>query len=352
MEKQDKTTEEQENSDGLYEHYAFTIDKKQDPLRLDKFLLNRIEKISRTKIQRAIQLGAVVVNDKTVKSNYKIRPSDEISVLFPKPPGQFEIIPEDIPLDIVYEDDDLMVIHKPPGLVVHPGVGNRTGTLVNALAFYFKDRQLPVKEGNFLDRPGIVHRIDKDTSGLMLIAKTDVAVTHLSKQFFDHTVHRRYQAIVWGNFDEKEGTIDEYIGRDPNNRMVIKVFPDKDFGKKSVTHYKVIDDMYYVSLVECRLETGRTHQIRAHMKSLGHPLFNDERYGGDRIIKGTVFSKYKSFVLKNFKICPRQALHAKELGFIHPTTGENMMFVSELPKDMSDCLDRWRAYLNTRKELM
>ena len=309
-----------------------------------------MEKLSRNRIQNACKAGAVLVNDKPVKSNYKIRPKDNIKIVLPKPPVEnTSIIPEDIPLDIRYEDDDLMIVYKPPGMVVHPGTGNRSGTLVNALAYYLQNADLPVMEGNQLDRPGLVHRIDKDTSGLLVIAKTEFAMTHLAKQFFDHSIEREYIALVWGNFDETKGTITGHIGRHPRDRKKMHVFPDEDFGKHAVTHFEVIQDYYYVSLVNCRLETGRTHQIRVHMSNLNHPLFNDEKYGGSSIVKGTVFSKYKQFVHNCFKLLPRQALHAKSLGFIHPRTKEFVKFEADLPQDFSETIEKWNAYLNSRK---
>lgn len=290
-----------------------------------------------------------MVNDKQVKPNYKVRPKDVIKVVLPKHADSPDhIIPEDIPLDIVYEDDHLLVINKAAGLVVHPGTGNHTGTLVNALVYHFKSKNLPVMEGNTNDRPGLVHRLDKDTTGLMVIAKTESAMTHLAKQFFDHSIERSYQALVWSGFEQESGTIEGHIGRHPTERIKMHVFADGEEGKHATTHYKVIDDYYYVSLVECRLETGRTHQIRVHMNHVGHPVFNDDRYGGDRIRKGTVYSKYRRFVENCFELCPRQALHAKSLGFIHPETSEAMRFESELPADMVAAIERWRAYFDTK----
>lgn len=340
------TEEEKE----YFEHYRIVADPKQQPLRLDKFLVNRIERTTRNRVQNAISSGAVRVNDKQVKSNYKVRPGDTITVVLPKPLKTHEIIPENIPLNVVFEDKDLLVINKPPGLVVHPGIGNRTGTLVNALAYHFK--HLPIMEGNEPDRPGIVHRIDKNTSGLMVIAKSEFAMSHLAKQFFDHTIQRRYVAIVWSEPHENEGILDLNIGRHERNRIEMATYPkDGDIGKVAITHFKVLERLYYVSLVECKLETGRTHQIRVHMKYNGNPVFNDERYGGNRIMKGTVYSKYRRFVENCFDLLPRQGLHAKSLGFIHPTTGEEMFFESDLPEDMQKCLDKWRNYLDGRKTL-
>jgi len=335
----------------LYEHHEFIADPGQTPLRIDKFLQMKLKDFSRNKIQNAIHAGYVTVNDEEVKPNQKIKPGHVVRVFYHKPYKGRSVMPEDIPLDIRYEDDDLMVVHKPPGMVVHPGVGNPNGTLVNALAFYLKDKDIPVKKGNETDRPGLVHRIDKDTSGLLVIAKTDKAMEHLSRQFFDHTTKRNYLALVWGNFDEKQGTIEGNIGRHPNQRMKRTVFPEGEDGKNATTHFKVIEDLYYVTLVECTLETGRTHQIRVHMKYKGHPIFSDKVYGGNAIVKGTVFSKYKQFVDNCFKILPRQALHARSLGFIHPTTGEEMFFEADLPDDFQDCLDKWRKYVTSRKQL-
>jgi 23S rRNA pseudouridine1911/1915/1917 synthase len=340
-------------NDGMYEHHRITIDKGQSQTRIDKFLLDRISQVSRNKIQNAIRAGSVRVDGQEVKPNYKIRPLQTIVVVLPTAPSDGYIEPQEIPLNVVYEDDDVMVINKQPGLVVHPGLGNHDHTLVNALAWYFKEKQLPIKAGNQPDRPGLVHRIDKDTSGLMVIAKNDYAMTHLAKQFFDHSIDRTYWALVWGQPEEMAGTIDMPVGRNPRDRMLMHVFTDgNDEGKQAITHYKVIEPMYYVSLVECKLETGRTHQIRIHMKHLGHTLFQDERYGGDEILKGTIFTKYKQFVLNCFKVMTRQALHAKTLGFTHPTTGERMFFESELPEDFSQVLQKWREYLNTRKSLL
>lgn len=312
-------------------------------------------KTSRNRIQNAIKANAILVNNEVVKANYKIRPNDVVTLKLDRPPHEHTgVVPENIPLDIRYEDDDLLIVHKPAGLVVHPGVGVRSGTLVNALAYYFQSLDLPIKAGNESDRPGLVHRIDKDTSGLLVVAKTDAAMTHLSKQFFDHTTERRYWALVWGEPDEEEGTIEGDIGRDPRHPMLRKVFTENDTGtgKHAITHYKVLERLYYVSLLECRLETGRTHQIRIHMKHSGHPLFGDVRYGGDRVVKGTVFTKYRQFVDNCLKMMPRQSLHAKSLGFIHPTTGEKMYFESELPEDFRSVLEKWRNYVNGRRELM
>jgi 23S rRNA pseudouridine1911/1915/1917 synthase len=342
-----------EPSDELYEHQRITCDKNQSSIRIDKFLIDKLDKVSRSRIQNAISIGCILVNEKPVKSNYKIRPGDEISLVLPSNPNESEdLMPENIPLDIHYEDEHLMVINKPPGLVVHPGVGNHSGTLVNALLFHFQQHQLPVMKGNSADRPGLVHRIDKDTSGLILIAKNDYAMTHLSKQFYDHTIDREYVALVWGDVKSEKGTITGNIGRHEKDRLQMTVFQDEVLGKHAVTHYEVIEKMYYVTMVKCKLETGRTHQIRVHMKHIGHTLFNDERYGGDRILKGTLYSKYKQFVDNCFSIMPRQALHARSLGFVHPTTGQNMFFETPIPDDFNRLLDKWRAYVASRKEVL
>ena len=332
----------EKNDDNLYEHHSFTADKGQAPLRIDKYLMNRIENATRNKIQAAAKDGSIYVNDVQVKQNYKVKPLDVIRVLFEHPPFENLLTPEDIPLDIVYEDDQLLVLNKPAGMVVHPGHGNYSGTLINALIFHFDN--LP---NNSSERPGLVHRIDKDTSGLLVVAKTEHAMTHLAKQFFNKTSEREYVAIVWGNMDDDEGRIEGHIGRHPKNRLQNTVFDGDDAdekGKPAVTHYNVIERLGYVTLVTCKLETGRTHQIRVHMKYIGHTLFNDERYGGERILKGTTFTKYKQFVDNCFKILPRQALHAKTLGFVHPTTGEKMSFNSPVPEDMQQCIEKWRHY--------
>ncbi len=325
----------------LYEHYRFVAGAGQVPLRVDKFLMNFVENATRNKIQQAAKDGSVFVNDVAVKSNHKVKPHDVVRVLFSHPPYENLLTPENIPLDIVYEDDALLVINKPAGMVVHPGHGNYSGTLINALIYHFDN--LP---NNSSDRPGLVHRIDKDTSGLLVIAKTESAMTHLAKQFFDKTSKREYIAIVWGNLEEEEGTIEGNIGRHPKNRLQNTVFEgdEAEKGKPAVTHYKVEEKLGYVTLVSCRLETGRTHQIRVHMKYIGHTLFNDERYGGEKILKGTSFTKYKQFVDNCFKILPRQALHARTLGFEHPVTGEAMHFETPIPDDMLQCVERWRNY--------
>jgi 23S rRNA pseudouridine1911/1915/1917 synthase len=342
-----------EPSDELYEHQKITVDLHQSPVRIDKFLMDKLSRVSRNRVQNAIKLGCVLVGDKEIKSNYKIRPGDEISLVLPSNPEDSDtLVAEDIPLDIVYEDQHLMVVNKKPGMVVHPGYGNSSGTLVNALMWHMSQTALPLLPGNSVDRPGLVHRIDKDTSGLILIAKTEYAMTHLAKQFFDHSIDREYVALVWGTMDGLKGTITANIGRHERDRMVYEVFPDGDQGKHAVTHWEVIDDMYYVSLIKCRLETGRTHQIRVHMKHIGHTLFNDYRYGGDRILKGTVYNKYKQFVENCFAMCPRQALHARSLGFIHPETNERMIFEAEMPDEMLNLVGKWRNYVSSRKDVV
>ena len=328
------------NQDELFEHFNIVVDKGQEPLRIDKFLMNRIEKVSRNKIQIAARADSILVNSKPVKSSYKVRPSDEISVVFSYPAERHELLPENIPIEILYEDDDLIVINKQAGLVVHPGSGNYTGTLVNGLLHHFQN--LPV--GGDETRPGLIHRLDKDTSGVMVIAKTDYAMQHLAKQFFDRTTRRRYQALVWGDFEEETGTIDCHLGRHLRHRKMMSAYPEGDVGKHAITHFKVIEKFWYTTLVECRLETGRTHQIRVHMQHINHPVFNDETYGGNRIVKGTVFSKYKQFVDNCFKLMPRQALHAKSLGLVHPETKKEMFFESELPEDFKQVLEKWRGY--------
>lgn len=329
--------------EALFEHFRFIVDKGQAMVRIDKHLVNCMSNTSRNRIQDAADAGNILVNGKAVKSNYRIKPGDIITIVLAYPPSEFTIIPQDIPINIVYEDDDILLINKQPGLVVHPGFGNFDGTLLNAVAWHLKD--VPGFDAND-SRIGLVHRIDKDTSGLLLIAKTEMAKTNLGKQFFDKTTQRRYQALVWGNVKQDEGTIIGALARDPRDRMLFTVFPEGEnpAAKHAVTHYKVLERLAYVTLVECRLETGRTHQIRVHMKHIGHTLFNDERYGGSDILKGTTTAKYKQFVKNCFEICPRQALHAKTLGFVHPRTGEQMYFESELLDDMSQLIDKWRVY--------
>lgn len=342
-----------EVSDEMYEHQRILCDKNQTSTRIDKFLMDRLERVSRTRVQNAISIGCVLVNEKPVKASYKIRPGDEISLVLPTNPEASETVtPEFIPLDIVYEDEHLMVINKPAGLVVHPGVGNSSGTLVNGLLYHFQNQTLPVMQGNSMDRPGLVHRIDKDTSGLLLIAKNDYTMTHLSKQFFDHTINREYIALVWGNIEENHGTIIGNIGRHERDRMQMTVYPDGSQGKHAVTHFEVLERMYYVTLIKCKLETGRTHQIRVHMKYIGHTLFNDARYHGDRILKGTVYTKYKQFVENCFNMLPRHALHARSLGFIHPVSDKYMYFENELPEDLSSVITKWRDYVSARKEII
>ncbi len=339
--------EDAEEEGGLYEHYRLSVDPGQSSVRIDKFLSNRIDNASRSRIQAAADAGNILVNGSPVKSNYKVKPNDEVQIVMDYPRRELKIIAEDIPLNIVYEDDHLVVINKEPGMVVHPGHGNYSGTLVNALAYYFKDLPLFNSED---PRPGLVHRIDKDTSGLLVVAKTEQAKNKLALQFFEKTTERRYQALVWGSLKEDEGTITGNIGRSLNNRQVFTVFPEGDYGKHAVTHYRILKRIGYVSLVECRLETGRTHQIRVHMKYINHPIFNDSNYGGDQILRGTTFTKYKQFVQNCFKVLPRQALHAKTLGFIHPATGEKMSFNSELPDDMQQAVEKWENYIANRNE--
>jgi 23S rRNA pseudouridine1911/1915/1917 synthase len=329
----------QEPEEELFEHYRFDVPKGQALLRIDKYLMLMVPNATRNKIQNAATNGDIYVNDVPVKSNYKVKPLDVIRILLAHPPFENRVDPEDIPLDIVYEDDALLLINKPPNFVVHPGHGNYTGTLVNALAFHFEN--LPL---NSSERPGLVHRIDKDTSGLLVVAKTEAAMTHLAKQFEDKSSEREYVALVWGNVKEDQGTITGNIARHLKDRMQMAVFADPEIGKHAVTHYKVLERFGYVTLISCKLETGRTHQIRVHLKHIGHTLFNDERYGGNLILKGTTFTKYKQFIDNCFKTLPRQALHAKTLGFVHPTTGKYMLFNTEIPKDMADCIEKWRNY--------
>ena len=330
-----------ENSNSLFEHFSFTVDKGQTPLRIDKYLMNFVENATRTKIQSAAKSGSIQVNGNIVKSNYKVKPKDKIKVLFEYPPHENLLLPENIDLDIIYEDDELVVVNKPAGMVVHPGHGNYSGTLINALIYHFEN--LPNNSSN---RPGLVHRIDKETSGLLVIAKTEKAMIDLSEQFAKKTSAREYITLVWGNLKEDSGTINEFIGRNPKNRLQNIVFSGDDIekGKSAITHYKVLNRYGYVTLVSCRLETGRTHQIRVHMKHIGHTIFNDSRYGGDLILKGTTFTKYKQFVDNCFKILPRQALHAKTLGFKHPKTKEDLSFDSKIPEDIQQCLDKWESY--------
>jgi len=331
-----------ENNNSLFEHFSFQVDKGQTPLRIDKYLMNFVENATRTKIQAAAKNGSIKVNGVVVKSNYKVKPLDDIRVLFEYPPHENLLVAENIDLDIVYEDDDLVVVNKPAGMVVHPGHGNYSGTLINALIYHFEN--LPKNSSN---RPGLVHRLDKDTSGLLVIAKNDESMVHLSNQFAEKTSKREYIAMVWGNVKDDIGKIDNYIGRNPKNRLQNIVLDDDKIenGKRAITNYEVLSRLNYVSLVKCNLETGRTHQIRVHMKHIGHTLFNDERYGGDSVLKGTTFTKYKQFVENCFKLLPRQALHAKTLGFTHPKTGKFMQFDSELPRDFQSCIEKWENYV-------
>lgn len=337
--------DEAEGNGELYEHFKVVVDPGQKSVRVDKYLFERIVNASRNRIQQAADAGFVMANGKPVKSSYKIKPNDVITVMMDRPKYNNDIVPEDIPLDVVYEDEELMVVNKPAGLVVHPGCGNYHGTLVNAIAWHLRDN--PKYNPND-PQVGLVHRIDKDTSGLLVIAKTPDAKTSLGLQFFNKTTKRKYRALVWGIIEEDEGTIAGNIARNPKDRMQMAVFDDPTIGKHAVTHYRVIERLGYVTLVECVLETGRTHQIRVHMKHIGHILFNDERYGGHEILKGTHFSKYKQFVNNCFDICPRQALHAMTLGFVHPKTGKEMFFTSEIPQDMTDLIDKWRNYISNR----
>ena len=331
-----------ENNNSLFEHFSFQVDKGQAPLRIDKYLMNFVENATRTKIQAAAKNGSIKVNGVTVKSNYKVKPLDDIRVLFEYPPHENLLVAENIDLNIVYEDDDLVVVNKPAGMVVHPGHGNYSGTLINALIYHFEN--LPKNSSN---RPGLVHRLDKDTSGLLVIAKNDESMVHLSNQFAEKTSKREYVALVWGSVKDDSGKIDNYIGRNPKNRLQNIVLDDDKIenGKRAITNYEVLSRLNYVSLVKCTLETGRTHQIRVHMKHIGHTLFNDKRYGGDSILKGTTFTKYKQFVENCFKLLPRQALHAKTLGFTHPKTGKFMQFDSDLPNDLQSCIEKWENYV-------
>ncbi|MCQ6958859.1 RluA family pseudouridine synthase [Mucilaginibacter aquariorum] len=326
----------------LFEHLRVVVDKGQSLLRIDKFLMHRVENASRNRIQNAIDAGNVLVNDKVIKASYRVKPQDVISVVLPHPPRDTEVYPENIPIDIVYEDNDVLIVNKPAGMVVHPGYNNYTGTLVNALVYHFQ--QLPTLPGND-GRPGLVHRIDKDTSGLLLISKNERSMNYLAKQFYDHTINRKYLALAWGDI-EQDGTVSGYIGRSVNDRRVMSIYDDPEKGKWAVTHYKVLERMGYVTLIECKLETGRTHQIRAHMKHIGHPLFSDAMYGGDKILKGTVFSKYRQFVENCFEIMPRQALHAQSLGFLHPSLKKDIYFETPLPADFKGVLEKWKKYTN------
>lgn len=341
----DELDEEGGEQQELYEHFRIDVDKGQGLLRVDKFITSKIQNVSRNRVQSAADAGNILVNGKAVKSSYKVKPLDSISIVMAYPPREIEIIPENIPINILYEDDDLVVVNKDAGMVVHPGHGNYTGTLVNALMHHLRDVPL-FKSGDV--RPGLVHRIDKNTSGILVIAKTEFAMYHLARQFFERTTKRRYVALVWGDMEGDEGTVTGNIGRSPRDRMKMHVFADGSDGKHAVTHWRVIERLGYVTLIECRLETGRTHQIRVHLEYLKHPIFNDDRYGGDSIVKGTTFTKYKQFIENCFAICPRHALHAKSLGFIHPTTGKELSFDSEIPTDMLQVIDRWRTYTAAR----
>lgn len=336
-----------EGTDELYERMSLRVDKGQESVRIDKFLVQRSEGISRNKIQKSLEAGLVLVNNRQVSSNYKIRPLDEIILYSDKEAHGEEIIPEEMPLNIVFEDEEILIINKPPGLVVHPASGNYSGTLINGVAWYLRQKNHALNEKN-LPRFGLVHRIDKNTSGLMVLAKTESAVRSLAKQFFDHTVQRQYRALVWGDLAEENGTIVAHVGRHRRFRKLFDAYPEGDHGKEAITHYKVLERFGYVTLVQCVLETGRTHQIRVHMQHIGHPLFNDDTYGGDKIVKGTVFTRYRQFVDNCFAICPRHALHAKTLGFTHPGTGKAILFDSELPEDMAKLIEKWRGYSSQR----
>ena len=330
----------------LFEHHRFTVDQGQSLLRIDKYLSVRLVNVSRTRVQSAAQAGNIIVNNVPVKSSYKVKPGDLIQVLLPEPPREIELIPEDIPLNIVYEDEDVIVINKEAGMVVHPAYGNYTGTLVNALMWHFRD--LPLFSTGEL-RPGLVHRLDKNTSGILVVTKNELAQARLARQFYDRTTDRKYIAFVWGTPEPAEGTITGHVGRNPKDRKIMHVFTDESQGKHAVTHYKIIEDLGYISMVECKLETGRTHQIRVHFSHIRHPLFNDEEYGGDRILKGTTFAKYQQFVRNCFTILPRQSLHAKSLAFTHPVTRERLQFDSDLPEDMQQVLEKWRKYTSGRE---
>ncbi len=339
MQEEEKFDQE---SDELFEHHRISVDPGQQALRVDKFLFDRLPNASRSKIQSAVKSGFVLVNEQQIRPNYKVRANDEIVISLPQPPRVNELLPEDIPLNIVYEDDHLLIVNKPAGMVVHPAFQNWSGTLVNALVYHFKQLpEMPNNEG----RPGLVHRIDKDTSGLLVIAKSEKAMSGLAQQFFDHSIERTYWALVWGDPGNEKGTIDVNVGRSLKDRRITDTFPDGDFGRNAITHYEKIKDLRYISLVKCNLETGRTHQIRAHMKFIGHPIFGDSTYGGNRVMKGTQFSKYKTFVENCFKIMPRQALHAKSIGFVHPITKKFMQFDSDLPQDFLDVMDKWENYV-------
>lgn len=345
------TATQAEISDELFERFSITIDKGQDPLRIDKFLMQRIEGATRNKLQQSINLGMVTVNGKEVKPNYKVKPADSIIIFSDMSPEETDIVPEKMDLNIVYEDADLMIVNKPAGMVVHPGSGNYSGTLLNGVSYYLKE-QNPALSEDTLPRFGMVHRIDKNTSGLLVLAKSDKAMKHLAKQFFDHTISRKYLALVWGDVAEDKGTIIAHVGRHQRFRKLFEAYPDGEHGKEAITHYSVLERFGYVTLVECVLETGRTHQIRVHMKHIGHPLFNDDFYGGDKIVKGTVYSKYKQFVDNCFDICKRQALHARTLGFEHPTNGQNLFFEAPIPTDIQEVIEKWRKYSSKRGDAL
>ena len=336
----------QDSADELYERFTFSVDKGQEPYRIDKFLMNRIEGATRNTLQQSINTGLVLVNGKEVRPNYKVKAFDEILVYSDMSPEETKIIPEEMPLNIEYEDQDIIIINKPPGLVVHPGSGNYSGTLLNGIAYYLKKENPSIDEES-LPRWGLVHRIDKNTSGLLALAKTDRAMRLLARQFYDHSVKRKYVALVWGDLKNEGGTIEAHVGRNLRSRKLFDAYPEGDHGKEAITHYTVLERFNYVTLVECVLETGRTHQIRVHMKYIGHPLFNDDFYGGDKIVKGTVFTKYKQFVENCFAICPRQALHAKTLGFVHPASGNEIFFNSPIPDDMTMVIEKWRKYIGS-----
>jgi 23S rRNA pseudouridine1911/1915/1917 synthase len=339
------TEEEIADQQELFEHYRFKADPGQSLLRIDKFIFTRIENTSRTRIQNAANAGNILVNSIPVKPNYRVKPGDIVQIVLPTPPREIELIPENIPVNIVYEDEDLVVVNKEPGMVVHPAYGNYTGTLVNALMWHFRD--LPLFQSGEL-RPGLVHRIDKDTSGILVVAKNELALNRLSRQFFERTTDRKYIALVWGTPSPSKGTITGNVGRNIRDRKIMQVFPDGSQGKTAITHYNVKENLDYVSVIECKLETGRTHQIRVHLSYIKHPLFNDDEYGGDKILKGTTFSKYQQFVRNCFKILPRQALHAKSLAFDHPVTGKRLSFDSDLPEDMKQVIEKWRNYTSSR----
>ncbi|HCU20828.1 MAG TPA: RNA pseudouridine synthase [Bacteroidales bacterium] len=341
MTKEEIISDQQE----LFEHHRFVVDPGQSLLRIDKYLSYRLESTSRTRIQNAANAGNILVNNTPVKPNYKVKPGDIVQIVLPNPPREIELIPENIPINIVYEDDDVLVVNKKPGMVVHPAYGNYTGTLVNALMYHFRD--LPLFSSGEA-RPGLVHRIDKNTSGILVIAKNELSLNRLSRQFFDRITDRKYQALVWGTPDPPEGTITGNVGRNLKNRKIMQVFEDGSEGKPAITHYRILENLGYISLVECKLETGRTHQIRVHFSHIKHPLFNDEEYGGEQILKGTTFTKYQQFIRNCFKILPRQALHAKSLAFDHPVTGKRLSFESELPDDMVQVIDKWRKYTSGR----